>query len=154
MFCMFLVIYQFYGLSASITCHFLLIQEDKLGLVIWCPYMEIIHKALTYSVSSSQIDSEPSSSRTQQEHKDVRASLEISHHVSPVWDLGRAVQPHVGVFPVPHVLLKGNNITCFISQYKHNMILLFLQKALLAIICPNKDFLGCQKEIWKLFFIF
>lgn len=50
--------------------------------------------------------------------------------------------------------LKGNNITCFISQYKHNMILLFLQKALLAIICPNKDFLGCQKEIWKLFFIF
>lgn len=65
---------------------------------------------MTYRVGSSQVDSQAASPGAQQEDKDVRASLEVSHHVPTIRDLRGSIQSHVGVLPVPHVLLHIDNI--------------------------------------------
>jgi hypothetical protein len=96
-----------------------------------------------YSVSSSEVDTETTSPRRQQEHKYVLSVLEVSYHVSPLGNLAATIKAHVRVLSVVHKLLQQVDHLCHLRVDKHSVALglQFLQQ-----LVQNRQFATIRYE--------
>ena len=83
-----------------------------------------------HSVRRRQVDPKTACPRGEEKDEDVLPVLEVGDHVPALVDLAAAIEPHVAVLPVAHVLLQ---------QVDHPRHLAVDQDPVAALLQPGKQ---------------